>query len=404
MELLNIYIQTYKIFIKPLTNGNNIVIILFVNSYGEVAQLARALGSYPRCREFESPLRYQTKNAYKYWNNNILYVFFVHFYNMTFKCHIIMLEEKMKINRLFEIVYLLLERKNITAKELAEKFEVSVRTIYRDVEILSSAHIPIYANKGKGGGISLLEDFVLDKTILSEEEQNQILVALQGMEKIGVQNGQTFLDKMSGFFQKSKTNWIDVDLSSWGSMDGNNQSFALVKEAVLACKVLQFVYFNSNGEEKMRTAEPLQIYFKDKAWYLKAFARDRQDYRFFKIARMRNIEILEENFEREVPQTIQREPAFKTVKLVLEISRKMAYRVYDEFEQETINQKANGDFLVQVEFPENDWVYGYILSFGEYAKVIAPEYVRTEIRRKLKRNLRNYLIIWHSDVIFSLVE
>ena len=320
-------------------------------------------------------------------------MFFVHFYNMTFKCHIIMLEEKMKINRLFEIVYLLLERKNITAKELAEKFEVSVRTIYRDVEILSSAHIPIYASKGKKGGISILEDFVLDKTLLSEDEQYQILFALQGMEKIGVQNGQVFLDKMSSFFQKGKTNWIEVDLSNWSKIDGKNESFAIIKEAILTRKVLQFVYFNSNGEEKKRIVEPLQIYFKDKAWYLKAFAREAQDYRFFKIARMRNIEILEENFERELPQTIQREPSFKTVKLVLEISRKMAYRVYDEFEQEAIAQKPNGDFLVQVEFPENEWVYGYILSFGEWAKVISPEYVRSEIRKKLKRNLRNYLII-----------
>ena len=261
------------------------------------------------------------------------------------------------------------------------------------MEILSSAHIPIYASKGKKGGISILEDFVLDKTLLSEDEQYQILFALQGMEKIGVQNGQVFLDKMSSFFQKGKTNWIEVDLSNWSKIDGKNESFAIIKEAILTRKVLQFVYFNSNGEEKKRIVEPLQIYFKDKAWYLKAFAREAQDYRFFKIARMRNIEILEENFERELPQTIQREPSFKTVKLVLEISRKMAYRVYDEFEQEAIAQKPNGDFLVQVEFPENEWVYGYILSFGEWAKVISPEYVRSEIRKKLKRNLRNYLII-----------
>lgn len=299
----------------------------------------------------------------------------------------------MKTNRLFEIVYLLLKRKNVTAQELAEKFEVSTRTIYRDVEILSSAHIPIYANKGKGGGIRLLEDYVLDKTMLSEEEQNQILFALQGMEKMSPQEGQAVLDKMSTFFQKSKTNWIEIDLSSWANYAGQDENFALIKEAVLARKVLQFVYFNSNGEERTRQAEPLQIYFKDKAWYLKAFARDRQDYRFFKIARMRNVEILEETFERELPQIIQREPVFKTVKLVLEISRKMAYRVYDEFEKENIRQKPNGDFVVKVEFPENDWVYGYILSFGEFAKVIAPEYVRNEVRKKLKRSLRNYLII-----------
>ena len=140
----------------------------------------------------------------------------------------------------------------------------------------------------------------------------------------------------------------------------------------------------------MRIAEPLQIYFKDKAWYLKAFAKDRQDYRFFKIARMRNIEILEETFERELPHTIQREPSFKTVKLVLEIYRKMEYRVYDEFERENIMQKSNGDFVVEVEFPENEWVYGYILSFGEYAKVISPDYVRNEMKKKVKRTLKNY--------------
>ncbi len=296
----------------------------------------------------------------------------------------------MKTNRLFEIVYLLLERKNVTAQELAEKFEVSTRTIYRDIEILSSAHIPIYADKGKGGGIRLLDDYVLDKTILSEQEQNEILFALQSMEKMSYQEGQAVLDKMSTFFQKNQTNWIEIDLSSWVNYAEQDENFALIKEAVLTRKVLQFLYFNSNGEEKMRIAEPLQIYFKDKAWYLKAFAKDRQDYRFFKIARMRNIEILEETFERELPHTIQREPSFKTVKLVLEISRKMAYRVYDEFERENIMQKSNGDFVVEVEFPENEWVYGYILSFGEYAKVISPDYVRNEMKKKVKRTLKNY--------------
>ena len=145
--------------------------------------------------------------------------------------------------------------------------------------------------------------------------------------------------------------------------------------------------------KKKRKAEPLQIYFKDKAWYLKAFARDRQDYRMFKIARMKKIKILEETFERELPEFIEREPHFRTVNLVLEISRSQAYRVYDEFEKENITKQADGDFLVNVELPENDWVYGYILSFGEYAKVISPEYVKNRIKKRLKRSLGNYFII-----------
>lgn len=313
---------------------------------------------------------------------------------MTQKCHIMIYYFKgdfdMQINRLFEIVYILLEKKTVTAKELAERFEVSVRTIYRDMDVLSMANIPVYANKGKGGGICLMEDFVLDKSILSEEEQNQILFALQGMGKMENQAGEAVLGKLSTIFQKPKTNWIEVDLASWGK---NKDHFDLIKEAVLNRKVLKFVYYNSNGEESERQVEPLQIYFKDKAWYLKAFARDRQDYRLFKIARMKNVEILEENFDRELPELIEREPHFRTVELVLEISKKQAYRVYDEFEKENITEMKNGDFLVKVIFPETDWIYSYIMSFGEFVKVISPEYVKNGVRKRLRRSLGNYLII-----------
>lgn len=297
----------------------------------------------------------------------------------------------MQINRLFEIIYILLEKKTVTAKELAEYFGVSIRTIYRDVDVLSTAKIPVYMNKGKGGGIRLLEDFVLDKSILTDEEQNQILFALQGMQQMRVSGEKDILEKMSMLFQKNKANWIEVDLSNWSNVEGQDKTFELIRKAVLEKKVLQFVYYNSKGEEKNRQAEPLQIYFKDKAWYLKAFARDAQDYRFFKMARMRNIEILDENFERELPEIIEKKVDFKTVNLTLQISRNLAYRVYDEFEKENITKMLNGDFLVNVQFPENDWVYGYILSFGEEAKVISPEYVKNRIIQKLKRNLREYL-------------
>lgn len=110
----------------------------------------------------------------------------------------------MQVDRLFQIVYLLLERKTMTAKELANKFEVSTRTIYRDIEVLSAARIPIYTSKGKHGGIYLLDNYILDKSLLSEEEQSQILFALQGMEKISGSNEKKILEKMSTLFQKIK--------------------------------------------------------------------------------------------------------------------------------------------------------------------------------------------------------
>ena len=296
----------------------------------------------------------------------------------------------MQINRLFEIVYILLERKTITAKELAERFEVSTRTIYRDIEILSQAKIPVYANKGNGGGIGLLEDYVLDKSVLSEEEQNQILFALQSMEKISNQDEKNILEKMSSIFNKSKTNWIDVDFSDWGTNGEQDQTFNLIRNAILKHNVIEFVYYNSYGEEKKRQAEPLQIYFKDKSWYLKAYCRLKQDYRLFKISRMKDIKLLNETFERELPQIKENKFDYKTIQLELEISKDMSYRVYDEFKREDIIKNKNGDFIVKVEFPENDWVYGYILSFGENVKVLSPVYVKSIIKEKLQKSLKNY--------------
>ena len=296
----------------------------------------------------------------------------------------------MQINRLFEIVYILLERKTITAKELAERFEVSTRTIYRDIEILSQAKIPVYANKGNGGGIGLLEDYVLDKSVLSEEEQNQILFALQSMEKISNQDEKNILEKMSSIFNKSKTNWIDVDFSDWETNGEQDQTFNLIRNAILKHNVLEFVYYNSYGEEKKRQAEPLQIYFKDKSWYLKAYCRLKQDYRLFKISRMKDIKLLNETFERELPQIKENKFDYKTIQLQLEISKNMSYRVYDEFKREDIIKNKNGDFIVKVEFPENDWVYGYILSFGENVKVLSPGYVKSIIKEKLQKSLKNY--------------
>lgn len=296
----------------------------------------------------------------------------------------------MQINRLFEIVYLLLKRKTITAKELANRFEVSTRTIYRDVEILSNAKIPIYTTKGKGGGISLLDDYVLNKSILSEEEQNQILFALQSMEKINNQSEKKILEKVSTIFNKSKTNWIEVDFSDWGTIGETENTFQLIKEAVLNRQVLEFIYYNSYGQENKRKVEPLQIYFKDKAWYLKAYCREKQDYRLFKISRMKDIRILEESFERELPPIVDKKQNIKTITLELEISKDMAYRVYDEFKKENITQKTNGDFIVKVQYPENDWVYGYILSFGEYIKVISPEHVKKWVKEKLEKAIKNY--------------
>ena len=203
-------------------------------------------------------------------------------------------------NRLFEIVYILMQKKKTTAKELADRFEVSTRTIYRDIETLSTANIPIYASKGKDGGIGLLDEYVLNKTILSEEEQNQILFALQGMKKVKGQDEKDILEKLSILFNKKINDWIKIDFSNWGNIQ--EERFDIIKSAILNKQLVQFTYYNSNGEENNRIVEPLQICFKDKSWYLISYCKLKEDYRIFKIARIKEIKILEEHFERELPK------------------------------------------------------------------------------------------------------
>ena len=287
------------------------------------------------------------------------------------------------------MLYLLLEKKKITAKELAQRFEVSTRTIYRDVEILSNAQIPIYTTKGKGGGICLLEEYVFDKALLSEKEQNQILFALQSMNKIGIKE-EEILDKVSRMFQKEKNNWIEVDFSEWGTDRSKNHTFELIKEAILKQQVIKIHYFNSYGEESIRKVEPIQIYFKSKSWYLIAYCRKKEEARMFKIRRIQDIEILEEKFQKRKTEELVQEPEFKMIHLELEIVEEMAYRVYDEFPKESIKKQKNGNFTVIVEYPEGDWIDSFILSFGETIKIIKPDSIKNRIKNKLEKSLRNY--------------
>ena len=168
--------------------------------------------------------------------------------------------------------------------------------------------------------------------------------------------------------------------------------FDKIKTAILNKNRIQFIYYNSNGNETKRIVEPLQIWFKDKSWYLISYCTLKKDYRIFKIARIKEIKTLEEHFERELPKEKKEEKYnFKNISLKLEISQEMAYRIYDEFEKDEITKKDDGNFIINVEYPENEWVYGYILSFGEYVKILSPNKAKKIIKDKLEKTLKNYI-------------
>ena len=298
----------------------------------------------------------------------------------------------MQINRLLEIVYALLRQKTVTAKELAERFNVSQRTIYRDVDTLSLAGIPIYTEKGKGGGISLLPEFVLNKSILSDQEQNEILSALQGLSNVKTAETNQVLQKLSTIFNKSAANWLEVDFSDWGYRNG--QLFNDFKTAILERRITEFDYYSTFGEKARRRVEPMQLWFKSKSWYIKGFCLMRQDMRLFKLTRVKNMTVTDEHFaERNLlatpPNPGPDEHQKQDVTLTLRIAPEMTYRVLDEFFD--AEKQPDGSFTVTVTWPEDDWVYGFILSFGEYIEVLEPEHVREIILLKAQEIAKQYI-------------
>lgn len=300
----------------------------------------------------------------------------------------------MQINRLFEIVYLLLEKQGTTARELAEHFEVSVRTVYRDIDALDQAGIPIYTNKGRGGGIHLMDNFILDKSVLSDMERQEIIWGLQGLNAVKAADNDEILSRMRSLFGTHKTDWVQVDFSDW--TDERQKVFGDIKEAIILKKVIEIDYYNSAGVKSSRQVEPLQLWFKDKSWYLKGFCRNAGEMRLFRITRMKQVKVLEENFDRVLPvQESKEKKGYREksymVEIMLHIDASCAYRVYDEFEESQLQVLEDGCFLAKLICPENEWVYGYILSYGPLVRVMAPERVKKQVKERLEKTLEFYL-------------
>lgn len=316
------------------------------------------------------------------------------------------------LDRLLEIIYILMNRGKVTAKELAERFEVSTRTIYRDVEHLSMAGIPIYSTKGKNGGISLTEQFVLDKRLVSKEEQQEILAALVSLQETGAGHESETLRKLGEFFQVDDFKWVSIDFSDWSGR--RQELYELLKESILSKKKIRFDYYGQYGEMSNRTVHPMQLLFKEYTWYLKAFCENRGAVRLFKVLRMKRVEVLDEHFgeteiiadenskdvnskgvngesmnAKAVHTGSTNEEAIHT-EIHLLIDKKEAYRVYDRFEEEDITVLENGDFLIQTWQLVDDWVYGVILSFGPSAEVLAPEFVKEEVKHRIEEMLKKY--------------
>ena len=302
----------------------------------------------------------------------------------------------MKIERLLGIIILLLNRNLVQAKDLAERFEVSIRTIYRDIETINQAGIPIVTYQGINGGISLADGYRLDRQLLTNKELITIVTALQSIATIHqhpqdanhalVEKINTIIPKTQSEQFQSLSQQVIYDFSHWGQHSKLEEILRLLKQAIDKNTRISFIYRNAKGEVHDRLVEPYTLVRKGPSWYLYAFCCNKQDFRFFKVYRMKDLQSLNEPFTRqsistkELPwnQSWRQSPSI--ISLVLRFDPDARHLAEEYFGVEKVQPDQDGYSLVYASFPEDDWLYGFILSFGPLLEVIEPIHVRERIK------------------------
>ncbi|MDL2253023.1 YafY family transcriptional regulator [Ruminococcaceae bacterium OttesenSCG-928-I18] len=293
--------------------------------------------------------------------------------------------------RLYEITLLLTQSGRASAAELSERFGVSKRTIYRDIDALSSAGIPVYTERGRGGGIRLLPGYVLDKALFSAEERRQLVSQLQGLASLGTPDSEAAFEKLAGFFGRADT-WLEVDFAPWDGGEEMRRRFRSLRQAILSRNIVTFRYLNARGKEDQRRVEPLRVLFRGQGWYLYGYSQERSDFRYFKLTRIQELHIEANTFEREIPETPVSEtpPAGALLPVRLRFDPSLSFRVYDEFSPSAIKPDPDGALLVEASFPSGTWLLGYLLSFGSGLTVLGPPTLQASLQTEIEKMLKNY--------------
>jgi predicted DNA-binding transcriptional regulator YafY len=308
-----------------------------------------------------------------------------------------------KIDRLFAIVMLIINRRRVSADELARYFEVSVRTIYRDIESINMAGIPVTAFPGKYGGFEIMETYKIDRHLLTPDEIFSIVTALKGIGKSVDGTGamgtaeklKTLLPEEERQRLARKEETLIIDPSPWMYGGHHREKVEFLRKAIDGNGVVAFTYTDNQGITLDRRMEPMTLMLKGNAWYLFGYCLLREDFRLFRVSRMKGVAETGELFTRR-PQVY--DPGgwdeFRGDKPLLELTLRFrpaaAARVEDFYRHEQIERLEDGSLLVRAAYPEDEWVYGTLLSFGGDLEVLEPERVRGLIRQRAAEIQANY--------------
>lgn len=291
----------------------------------------------------------------------------------------------MKIDRLLGILTVLLKNENITAPELAEKFEVSRRTINRDIEDLCKAGIPLVTMQGFGGGIHIADGYKIDKTLFTTKEMQAILAGLKSLDSVsGTNQYNQLLDKIYNGTSKELSKSVSdasghiiIDLASYykGSLA---PKIELLRNAIENAQLVEFDYY-SNAGESHRVIEPYLILFQWSSWYVWGYCKERLDYRLFKLNRLLNLKILKETFERQNTPEFQKdiEQIYQNnIHLVAEFDVTVKWRLIEEYGIDSFVVNNNGKLFFEFGFANEDNLLTWLLGFGDKVVIIEPEDIK----------------------------
>jgi predicted DNA-binding transcriptional regulator YafY len=306
----------------------------------------------------------------------------------------------MKIERLLGIVVYLLNRELVSANSLADKFEVSTRTIQRDVETLNLAGIPITAIQGTKGGYSIINSFKLEKQLASKEDYQFIITALMGMNSAySNKKLETTLEKLLNVTKQEKSLSPKVKLDFSVSREGNNieEYLKVIEHAIDQEKMIEFEYTNSYGNKSLRVIEAIGVVYKWYAWYMLGYCCDKKDYRLFKVVRMRNVRKLDKSYSKKHESfdnllfrfERQDNQSYVNVKILCKEELRVSLEEY--FPNATISAMEDGALLLQFQVPMNEIAWkGFLFTYGNKIKIMEPEALKSEFVTKAKEIINTY--------------
>lgn len=291
------------------------------------------------------------------------------------------------LSRLFYIMHYLTMHNKVKATILAEQLEVSIRTIYRDVDTLSSLGFPVYAQSGRDGGIRLLDTHQLSATFVDDDEQNQIMFALQNLAATDLKSVTPLVNKLSSLFNKEVEPWIDIDFSTWGRED-EAAAIEHITKAKNQKKCIIFSYTNGKGKKTTREVMPNKLIFKQNAWYLAGYCCVRNTTRLFKIRRMTGLILSEQDID-EAYLTKDYQPKFSKIYIEFKIKADLLYRVQEDLLDIEIEQGTEVT-TVKTWQVEGTWLSSYLLSFGAAVEVVKPLELKEKIKEEIMKSTQIY--------------